>query len=339
MRVPVHNVRRLRLTRVLGLERTADLGRPGCGGRERSGGGRYEQPLLQRGPSRRVKQLWAEGWVGGEKGGGELGGFSNPDRGRGLRRGGGEQDRFDIRATQRCDLAGQIGVGRLDLLLDELQAQRLGRRPAPGHSVLAIVAFDEDVADLVTRGETLLLEQPLDPVNHFNVVCRPGNHHIRIAEQRRRPGRGHGQHLIALEAGKQRGDLWRAEQLVERKDLALHLAVRGDRLLGVVPMVLDNELDLPAADPAGGVLLVPVQQPSLLRGYASTGERSGPVGEDTQFDHFVGDARADGDPAGRSRRAVRVGVLLGCAARGQHGDGEHAHHRCQRGSARTGRCV
>src|SRR5207245_10037416 len=119
-------------------------------------------------------------------------------------------------------------------------------------TVRAVVTRVEDVPDLVALGQPLALDQVVDGVDHLDVVRGAGDHDVRVGQQVRRPGQRAGEHLVALDVVQKCGDLRRAEQFVHREHVVLDGGVRGDRVLRVVPVVLQDKLDLAAAHAAGG---------------------------------------------------------------------------------------
>ena len=109
---------------------------------------------------------------------------------------------------------GHVLVGRLDLLLDDLEAVLLGGVLDADQAALAVVALEVEVADRVALLEALVLHQPLDAVDGLDVVGRaddrdaPWRRAASAATRRRRASM-----LSFSKRRQQRGDDRRADDL------------------------------------------------------------------------------------------------------------------------------
>jgi hypothetical protein len=120
-----------------------------------------------------------------------------------------------------------------------------------------------------------LLQEVVEAVDHLDVVCRARDDDVVVGQQRRWPRREQREHPVRLQRGQQRRGDRRAEELLEPGDLTGELAVLDDRLLRVIAVILDDELDRAVADAALGVALLPEELVGLHGRLAERREHAG----------------------------------------------------------------
>ncbi len=310
--------------RVRGAVRLGELRRTGAGVADRQGG-RGDVVVLRQGrPRLGLQQLGRERRVVADDRDLEAGGGGDTDQRGRLTRARTDDDGLDAGLLECGDLGGHVVVGGLDLLLDDGESRLLRRVLRAGQGVLAVVALEVDMADLVALGDALLGEQVVDRVDRLDVVRGSDDPDVLAAEQIRRPGLRQDESLVlAVDALLDRRHERRTDELDEAQHLRLQLGVSGDGLLRVVAVVAHGQFDLALADAARGVGLLDPELLGLGDTLAERGVDPGHVGERTQRDRRVRDALTG------LHTALVLGSLvggLGLLAAAHEGEGEGRAH-------------